>query len=79
MNPIVSLNELPGVHDARIDGTRAKFSVDTEKLNHVLERLIEFDVRTLTSSPPTLEELFLRHYGEDLAPRDAGHEPAGAR
>ena len=23
-------------------------------------------VRSLTSQPPTLEELFLRHYGDDL-------------
>ena len=30
-----------------------------------------YDVRSLTSSPPTLEELFLRHYGDDLATRDA--------
>ena len=37
----------------------------------MLELLVEFDVRSLTSSPPTLEELFLRHYGDDLATRNA--------
>jgi ABC-type uncharacterized transport system ATPase subunit len=44
--------------------TRAQFSVDAPELNQVLARLVELDVRSLTSSPPTLEELFLRHYGD---------------
>jgi ABC-type multidrug transport system ATPase subunit len=60
--PMVGLAELPGVHDASIDGTRAEFSVDHEDLNRVLEHLVALDVRSLTTSPPTLEELFMRHY-----------------
>jgi ABC-2 type transport system ATP-binding protein len=27
---------------------------------------VQYDVRSLTSTPPTLEELFLRHYGDQL-------------
>ena len=77
--PIGALSDLPGVHDARVDHTRAQFSVDTAELNHILEHLVEYDVRTLTSSPPTLEELFLRHYGDDVAVREADRELAGAR
>ncbi|HEX5955711.1 MAG TPA: ABC transporter ATP-binding protein [Solirubrobacterales bacterium] len=77
--PIGALGELPGVHDARVDGTRAQFSVDNGELNGILERLVEYRVRSLTSSPPTLEELFLRHYGDDLATRGAVTEPAGGR
>ena len=77
--PIGTLSELPGVHDARLDATRAHFSVETGELNGILERLVEYDVRSLTSSPPTLEELFLRHYGEDLAAPAAAPEPAGGR
>ena len=77
--PIGTLSELPGVHDARVDGTRAQFSVDTGELNGVLERLVEYHVRSLTSSPPTLEELFLRHYGDDPATREAARELARAR
>ncbi len=53
---------LPGVHDASVDGTRAEFSVDHCDLNRVLEHLVTLDVRSLTTSPPTLEELFMRHY-----------------
>jgi ABC-2 type transport system ATP-binding protein len=77
--PIGMLGELPGVHDARIDGMRAQFSVDTGELNGILERLVEQDVRSLTSSPPTLEELFLRHYRDDLATRKAGRDLVRAR
>jgi len=64
------LADIPGVHDASIDGDRAEHSVDHADLNDVLEHLVGLGVRSLTTSPPTLEELFLRHY-ED-AP---GEEP----
>jgi ABC-2 type transport system ATP-binding protein len=62
--PIDSLAWLPGVHDAVIDRSHAEFSVDTADLNRVLGHLVDLDVRSLTTSPPTLEELFLRHYEE---------------
>jgi ABC-2 type transport system ATP-binding protein len=65
--PVDGLAALPGVHDVSADGRRTRFSVDQGELNRVLGRLVALDVRTLVSSPPTLEELFLRHYGEDLA------------
>jgi len=60
--PLDGLAEVPGVYDAAIDGTRAEFSVDHDDLNAVLEHLVALDVRAMTTSPPTLEELFLRHY-----------------
>ncbi|MGH9117655.1 MAG: ATP-binding cassette domain-containing protein [Acidimicrobiales bacterium] len=63
------LAELDGVHDLRVaaDGTHANFDVETARLDRVLAHLLGFEVRTLTSTPPTLEELFLRHYGDELA------------
>jgi ABC-2 type transport system ATP-binding protein len=61
--PITGLVELPGVHNADLDTTRAKFDVDTGQLDHVLQYLTRFQVRALTSAPPSLEELFMRHYG----------------
>ena len=60
--PVIGLNELSGVHDVRVDGLRAHFGVDAGALNQVMAHLIQFDVQTLTSAPPTLEDLFLRHY-----------------
>jgi ABC-2 type transport system ATP-binding protein len=42
----------------------------------VLGHLVALDVRTLVSSPPTLEELFLRHYGDDIGAGRADLEHA---
>jgi ABC-2 type transport system ATP-binding protein len=60
--PMNGLAWLPGVHDAEVAGRRAEFSVDHADLNRVLQHLVRLDVCALTTSPPTLEELFLRHY-----------------
>jgi ABC-2 type transport system ATP-binding protein len=45
----------------------------------VLGRLVALGVRTLVSSPPTLEELFLRHYGDDIGTRRSETKLAGVR
>jgi ABC-2 type transport system ATP-binding protein len=55
---------LPGVHGLEITGHRLRFDVDTTQLGAVLDRLVDLGIVTLTSQPPTLEELFLRHYGD---------------
>ena len=60
----VSLDGLPGVHDAVLEGARLRCEVDNAALTEVLRRLSAAGVRTLTCRPPTLEELFLRHYSE---------------
>jgi ABC-2 type transport system ATP-binding protein len=59
------LADLPGVHGAKIDGNRVSFEVDTAKLDDALGQLTKLGVRSLVSRPPTLEELFLRHYETD--------------
>src|ERR1700758_181334 len=61
--PIV-LDGLPGIHDAVFEGARLRCEVDNAALTEVLRRLSAVGVRTLTCRPPTLEELFLRHYSE---------------
>jgi ABC-2 type transport system ATP-binding protein len=63
---VTGLDALPGVHDLALDGgTRASFDVDTDHLDAVVRRLSDLGVRNLVSTPPTLEELFLRHYGDE--------------
>ena len=64
--PPTDLSRLVGVHDLVVEGNRAIFEVDTERLGAALEALGPFGIRTLTSQPPTLEALFLRHYGDQL-------------
>lgn len=67
--PLDTLGEQPGVHDLGISGggRSARFEVEADHLGAMIEHLGAHGVLTLTSTPPTLEELFLRHYGEELA------------
>jgi ABC-2 type transport system ATP-binding protein len=60
--PPDGLAGLPGVHELEVDGTRVSAQVDAERLDEVLRHLSAAGVRSLISRPPTLEELFLRHY-----------------
>jgi len=64
--PATGLGGAEGVHDLVVEGTRASFEVDTVRLDDVLRTLTDLGVRSLTSQPPTLEELFLRHYGDEI-------------
>jgi ABC-2 type transport system ATP-binding protein len=60
----VDARALPGLHDAVIEGTRLRAEVDNAALTAVLRALTDAGVRTLTCRPPTLEEIFLRHYAD---------------
>jgi ABC-2 type transport system ATP-binding protein len=60
------LRSLAGIQNMLIHGQRIRFEVDTDRPNDVLTALAAVGVRGLTSQPPTLEELFLRHYQDDL-------------
>jgi ABC-2 type transport system ATP-binding protein len=62
-----ALDTMAGVHDLAVEGSRVHFDVDTAEMNSVMRILAQSGVRSLTATPPTLEELFLRHYGD-------GHE-----
>ncbi|MGA4779768.1 ABC transporter ATP-binding protein, partial [Cellulosimicrobium sp. AB352] len=63
-----------GVHDLLVepgaDGTRARFDVDNDHVEPVLRALTDLGLRSVTVTPPSLEELFLRHYGDELAQLD---------
>jgi ABC-2 type transport system ATP-binding protein len=69
----VRLEGMSGVHDLQVDGNRVRCEVDHAALNDVLSRLTAAGVRSLTCRPPTLEELFLRHYSAERTP--AGAQP----
>jgi ABC-2 type transport system ATP-binding protein len=60
--PPAGLDQLPGLHDLDIEGTRVSCQADNSALDELLKRLTDAGVRSLVSQPPTLEELFLRHY-----------------
>src|SRR5690606_36077685 len=72
------LDALAGVHDLTVDDHRATFDVDTVHLDAAMRHLSALGIRSLVSQPPTLEELFLRHYGDELSELDAAPLEAAA-
>ena len=60
--PATGLADLPGVHGLDARDHSVRFDVDNEALDAALRQLAGAGVRSLVSQPPTLEELFLRHY-----------------
>jgi ABC-2 type transport system ATP-binding protein len=58
---------LAGAHDVVADEGRVRFTVDSDAVNAVLPELAAQNVQGLHIEPPSLEELFLRHYGDDIA------------
>jgi ABC-2 type transport system ATP-binding protein len=75
---LVDLDALPGIHGLRTADHRATFDVDTSELDGVVRVLADRGVRSLTCHPPTLEELFLRHYGDEPE-RASNGDSDGAR
>lgn len=69
--PVAGLAQQEGVHDLLVEGHRVAFEVDTPALPKALAALQEAGLGSLTATPPTLEELFMRHYGDDVAERES--------
>lgn len=59
LTPLVTME---GVHDFSQEKDQAEFSVDHEHLNEVLRTAATIGIRNIQSAPPTLEDLFIRHY-----------------
>jgi ABC-2 type transport system ATP-binding protein len=60
--PADGIEHRPGVHAVHRDGDRLHFEVDNDELGSTVEFLATFGVVSLVSSPPTLEQLFMREY-----------------
>jgi ABC-2 type transport system ATP-binding protein len=61
---------IPGAHDLQHDNGRVSFTLDSDDVAKVLPELGRLEVKGLTVAPPSLEELFLRHYGDDVTAAD---------
>ncbi len=59
---IASLDELQGVHEIEKTDKGLSFQVDTEELDNAIKHISQFGIVKLESAPPTLEDLFMRHY-----------------
>ncbi|WP_173915371.1 ABC transporter ATP-binding protein [Halobacillus sp. Marseille-Q1614] len=60
--PISELNEQKGVHNVEESEGTYSFHVDSEKLAEVIAYISRFGITKIESAPPTLEDLFMRHY-----------------
>ncbi len=69
------LARIPEAHDIATNNGRVRFTADSDKLPAVLNALAAIDAKSLTVAPPSLEELFLRHYGDQLVAEAVGTVP----
>ena len=59
------LTRIRGVENVSVEGNMVRAQVDSDSLGQLIRILGDAGVRSLVSQPPTLEELFLRHYGSE--------------
>ncbi|MFY9505287.1 MAG: ABC transporter ATP-binding protein [Caldicoprobacterales bacterium] len=55
-------DRVKGVHDLYVKDKTVYFQVDSEEINNVIKFISPFEILRLESAPPTLEDLFMRHY-----------------
>ena len=72
--PAEELASLPGVSDLTREDGRVRFQVDGDRVQPVVQALAGLGVHALTAHPPTLEQLLMRHYGEDVTDEELGAE-----
>ncbi|MGZ4442207.1 MAG: ABC transporter ATP-binding protein [Nocardioidaceae bacterium] len=70
------LAAMPGVGRVDQQDGRVAFDVDTDHLDETMAYLAGLQIRSLVSHPPTLEELFLRQYGDQVGPEMGTEVPA---
>ncbi|UAL49329.1 ABC transporter ATP-binding protein [Sutcliffiella horikoshii] len=73
--PVLDIGSLKGVHEVEQRDDALSFQVDAEELAEVMKHVSGFGLIKLESSPPTLEDLFMRHYeGGGTSKMGAGGE-----
>ncbi|MDW0114997.1 ABC transporter ATP-binding protein [Sporosarcina saromensis] len=60
--PLTALHTMQGVHQINQTGNSCSFQVDADAMEHVMATINTFGIVSLESAPPTLEDLFMRHY-----------------
>jgi ABC-2 type transport system ATP-binding protein len=72
----LDLNKLVGLHDISHEGGKVRFSADAEYLDQIIRKLSNSGIKSLTAEPPTLEELFMRHYekNQGIMSNNAAHK-----
>jgi ABC-2 type transport system ATP-binding protein len=66
------LTRIKGVENVSVEGNTLRAQVESDSLGELIRVLGDAGVRSLLSQPPTLEELFLRHYKTAGGPDSKG-------
>lgn len=61
-----NFDNIAGIHNISKKGEKIIFSAADEYMEDVMKVLATLGIKSIVAEPPTLEELFLRHYGEEL-------------
>jgi len=56
------IEKLAGIHNILIEQNNIRFEVDTEEMDAVIRFVSQFGIKKMESAPPSLEDLFMRHY-----------------
>ena len=67
VRPAAGLAGIDGVHHVQTEDHRVVMEVESDRLEAVVRALADLGIASLQAHPPTLEELFLREYGEEVA------------
>lgn len=59
---INTFEHIEGVHDLELHGSSLLMHIDSEALDDVIKYISSFGIVKLECTPPTLEDLFMRHY-----------------
>ena len=70
--PSEHIHEVPGVKHVVHEDGRVSFDVDTDHLDDAMDYLAPLKITSLLSHPPTLEELFLRQFGDQVPSEEVG-------
>lgn len=60
--PLDQLRTSPHVHDMKEDNGRVIFSADSDAIDEVIAEVSRCGIVNIECAPPTLEEMFMRHY-----------------
>jgi len=56
------IENVTGIHNILVEQNNIRFEVDTEEMDAVIRFVSQFGIQKLESAPPSLEDLFMRHY-----------------
>ena len=62
MREPLGIENVTGIHNILVEQNNIRFEVDTEEMDAVIRFVSQFGIKKIESAPPSLEDLFMRHY-----------------